>query len=120
MEAKKLLAADIIAFYHGEGAAAGAREEWERRFSRKEDPLNIPEAPVPAACLVDGVMAITKLLRAVGLAKSGNEAQRLVEGGGVTIGPDRERIPDPKRLVAVTEGLIVRVGSRNIVRVRLV
>jgi tyrosyl-tRNA synthetase len=78
------------------------------------------EAPVPAAGLVDGTMAITKLLRAAGLAKSGNEAQRLVEGGGVTIGPDREKITDPKRLVAVTEGLILRVGSRHIVRVHLV
>jgi tyrosyl-tRNA synthetase len=120
MEAKKRLAADIVAFYHGEGAAAASREEWEKRFSRKEDPTNILEAAVPAAGLVDGTMAITKLLRAAGLAKSGNEAQRLVEGGGVTIGPDREKITDPKRLVAVTEGLIVRVGSRHIVRVHLV
>jgi tyrosyl-tRNA synthetase len=120
MEAKKRLAADIVAFYHGECAGMVAREEWEKRFSRKEDPTDISEISVPASSLVDGKMVITKLLRAVGLAKSGNEAQRLVEGGGVTIGPAREKIADPKRLVTVTDRLIVRVGSRNIVRVHLV
>jgi tyrosyl-tRNA synthetase len=120
MEAKKRLAADIVAFYHGEGAGRAAREEWEKRFSRKEDPTDIAEISVPASSLVDNKMVITKLLRALGLAKSGNEAQRLVEGGGVTIGPAREKIADPKHLVTVTDGLIVRVGSRNIVRVHLV
>ena len=55
----------------------------------------------------------------VQLAKSNNEARRAVEGGGVTIGPDKEKITDPKAIVAVTDGLIVRVGKRAVVRVRL-
>jgi tyrosyl-tRNA synthetase len=56
---------------------------------------------------------------ALGLASSNNEARRLVQGGGVTLGPDREKVADPNLLVAVTDGLIVRVGNRKIVRVRL-
>ncbi len=39
--------------------------------------------------------------------------------GGLTVGPDREAITDPKTLIAVSDGLIVRVGKRKIVRVRL-
>jgi tyrosyl-tRNA synthetase len=42
-----------------------------------------------------------------------------VQGGGVTLGPDREKVTDPTAQVPVTDGLIVRVGSRRVVRVRL-
>ena len=52
------------------------------------------------------------------LAKSNKEAGRHVQGGGVTIGPDREKVSDPIQAVAVTDGLVVRFG-RRIVRVRL-
>src|SRR5262249_37917956 len=113
MEAKKTLAADIVTFYYGTDAAAAARTEWERRFSGKQDPSEIPESQVAASSLVDGKMAITKLLVACKLASSGNEARRLVQQGGVTIGPDREKVNDPNALVAVHDGLIVRVGSRR-------
>ncbi|HZT83035.1 MAG TPA: tyrosine--tRNA ligase, partial [Gemmataceae bacterium] len=62
MEAKKQLAADIVTFYYGPEAAAAARAEWERRFSGKQDPKEIPEMSVPAADLVDGRMPAAKLL----------------------------------------------------------
>jgi tyrosyl-tRNA synthetase len=119
MEAKKTLAADIVTFYYGADAAAAARTEWERRFSGKQDPTEIPEVKLTASSLTDGRLPITKLLVAFKLAPSGNEARRLVQQGAVTIGPDREKITDPNALVAVTDGLIVRVGSRRIVRVRV-
>ncbi len=119
MEAKKQLAADIVTFYYGPEAAAAARAEWERRFSGKQDPKEIPEMSVPAADLVDGRMPAAKLLAALGLAKSNNEARRLIQQGGVTVGPDREKLTDPAGSIAVTDGLVVRVGSRKVVRVRL-
>jgi tyrosyl-tRNA synthetase len=65
-------------------------------------------------------MPAAKLLVQLKLAKSGNEARRLIEQGGVSIGPDRTKITEPNALIAVTTGLVVRVGSRRIVRVRLV
>lgn len=120
MEAKKTLARDIVAFYHGEPAAVEAQQEWERRFSARQDPSDIPEATIPAASLADGKLSIVKLLVALKLAPSNNEARRLVQGGGVTSGPDREKVSDPNALITVTEGLIVRVGSRRVVRVRLI
>ncbi len=120
MEAKKRLGAAVVTFYHGAAAAAAAREEWENRFSKRLDPKDIPDVDVAATSLVDGNLTVTKLLVALGLAKSGNEARRHVEGGGVTLGPDRDKVTDPHLAVAVTPGLIVRVGSRRVVRVRLV
>jgi tyrosyl-tRNA synthetase len=119
MEAKKALGYDIVAFYDGPDAAAAARVEWEKRFSQRQDPTEIPDKSVPGTSLIDGKLPIGKLLVALGLASSGNEARRLVQGGGVTIGPDREKVTDLNALVPITDGLIVRVGSKKIVRVRL-
>jgi tyrosyl-tRNA synthetase len=120
MEAKKQLGADIVAFYYGRDAAAAARLEWEKRFSQRQDPTEIPEREVPAAELVDGKMWICKLLVMLKVAESNNEGRRAVEGGAVNIGPAREAVSDPKANVAVTDGLIVRNGRRKIARVRLV
>lgn len=119
MALKKQLGRDIVAFYHGAETAQQAQEEWEKRISGGGDPTDIPDAPISKAELNDGRMLIGKLLVQLKLAKSNNEGVRAVQGGGVTIGPDKEKITDPKAQVAVTDGLIVRVGKRNVVRVRL-
>jgi tyrosyl-tRNA synthetase len=119
MAAKKQLGKDIAGSYHGSAAAAEAEGEWTKRFSQREDPSEIAEARIPRSEVADGEIGICKLLVLVGLAKSGNEARRHVESGGVTIGPDKEKITDPKAVVAVHDGLIVRFGSRRVVRVRL-
>jgi tyrosyl-tRNA synthetase len=122
MEAKKTLAMDIVAGYHGAEAAAAARAAWERRFSGGNDPPpgEIPDRDVPASGLADGRLAAFRLLVAVGLAPSNNEARRLIQGGGVTVGPARDRVSDPNAALDVCTGLLVRVGSRRIVRVRVV
>jgi tyrosyl-tRNA synthetase len=121
MEAKKTLGMEIVAFYHGEAATRAARAEWEKRFSERQDPTDIAAADFPRTILSsDGTLSVTKLLVQMGLAKSGNEARRLIQQGGVTIGPDREKVTDPNLAVKVTPGLIVRVGSRNVKKVRLV
>ena len=119
MAAKKQLGKDIVAFYHGATAAAEAEAEWTKRFSQRGDPSDIPELPIPAHEVVDGKIGVCKLLVLLGLAKSNNEARRAIEGGGVTSGPDREKIADPKAMLAVHDGLIVRFGSRRVVKVKL-
>jgi tyrosyl-tRNA synthetase len=119
MEAKKTLGKDIVRFYHGDAAAGAACDEWVRRFSGRQDPTEVPEVNVPAGEVPDGKAGIVKLISLLGLAKSNNEARRLIEGGGVNIGADRERITDPKATVAVPDGLVVRYGKTKVVRVRL-
>jgi tyrosyl-tRNA synthetase len=118
-QAKLALAGDIVRFYHGETAASEAQAEWINRNTNKQDPTEIPEVVLPAASLIDGKMPVFKLLAALKLAPSNNEARRLIQGGGVTIGPDRERVTDVNATIAVVSGLIVRVGNRKVVRVRL-
>jgi tyrosyl-tRNA synthetase len=76
-------------------------------------------AELSASDLLQGKIGVVKLLVALGLAKSNNEARRLVQGGGVTVGPEKQKITDPNELVTVTDNLIVRVGSKRVVRVQI-
>jgi tyrosyl-tRNA synthetase len=119
MEAKKALAADIVAFYYGPDAARAARLEWEKRFSSKQDPTEIPEVAIARTELKDGKMWICKLLVTCKLAASNGEARRLVQQGGVTVGPDRTKITDAELDLPVRDGLVLRVGSRKIARIRI-
>jgi tyrosyl-tRNA synthetase len=119
MAAKKLLAGDIVRFYHGAEAAQAAEAQWVKRFSIGEDPDEIPEVEIPAAELTEGKLWICKLLQIAGWVKSNNEARRAVEGGGVNVGPDKKKVTDWKANVAVTDGLVVRWGSRRVARLRV-
>jgi tyrosyl-tRNA synthetase len=122
MEAKKSLGRDVVSFYHGAKAAEAAQAEWERRFSERQDPTEIPVVEIKRADLADGKSGVLKLLVLLGLATSNNEARRLIQGGGVSVGPDRNnKLTDPNGTIEVTDGLIVRKGgSKHVRRVRLV
>jgi tyrosyl-tRNA synthetase len=118
MEAKKTVAADIVTFYHGSEAAQHARTDWEKQFSAKQDPDEIPEAKIGASKLVEGKLSVCPLLVEAGLAPSNKEARRKIGEGAVTIGPDRRKITDPTESIIVENGLVLRLG-RKIVRVNI-
>jgi len=118
MAAKKALAADIVSFYHGSRAALLAKANWEKQFSERKDPDTIQEFPFPPEDLAKPIGLLTLLVR-VGFCKSNNEARQKVTEGAVTIGPDRMKVTDPKATVAVEDGLVVRLGSKKIVRLRV-
>ena len=118
MAAKKTLARDIVTFYHGADAATAAQANWEKQFSQKQDPDSIPEVLIPADAATNE-MGLLKLLVAVGFCKSNNEARQKVTEGAVSIGPDRTKLTDPKATVPLQDGLVVRLGSKKIARVKL-
>jgi tyrosyl-tRNA synthetase len=116
-DAKEVLGKAIVAQYHGAEAAEKAAADFRRRSSG-EDPDDIPTAKLAAAKLdADGRIPAFVLVKELGLESSTSNARRVIEQGGLSIGPEREVIIDPKALVHVYDGLIVRVGKRKIVRV---
>jgi tyrosyl-tRNA synthetase len=118
-DAKEVLGKAIVAQYHGDDAAERAAAEFRRRASGA-DPDEIPEAPLDRGKLdAEGRIPAFALVKELGLETSSSNARRVIEQGGLTIGPDRRAIADAKMPIAVTDGLIVRVGKRKIVRVRL-
>ena len=119
-DAKEVLGKAIVSQYQGTDAAERAATEFRRRAAG-EDPEELPEVTLAAGKLdSEGRIPAFILLKEVGLESSTSNARRVIEQGGLTVGPDRQPITDPKTLIAVADGLIVRVGKRKIVRVRLV
>ncbi len=60
------------------------------------------------------------LIKELKLDSSTSKARKVIEQGGFNVGPERETISDPRALIYVSDGLIVRYGKRNIARIRLV
>ncbi|MBI2896990.1 MAG: tyrosine--tRNA ligase [Deltaproteobacteria bacterium] len=110
MEAKHALALEIVARYHGADAAARAEESFRAQFSRRELPEDIAEIRLE----VDKPELYRVIARA-GLCKSGSEASRLIEKGGVDV--DGRRVTDPRTLLERGRTVLVRVGKRRLARV---
>lgn len=117
MEAKKRLAYRITKIYHGEEAAQKAKAEFERVFSQRELPSEIPDITIPSDSLKDGKIWVARLLVVAGMAESNNEARRLIEQGAVTI--DDENITDSSMDIEIRDGQVLRAGKFKFGRIRI-
>jgi tyrosyl-tRNA synthetase len=115
-DAKKRLAREITARYHGDAAALAAEAEFERVFAARELPEEIPDVDLPRDRLRSGAIRLVRLLVEIGLADSNGEARRLISQGGVSL--NGQRIGQDVD-VPVQDGLLVQVGRRRFARVRL-
>lgn len=109
MELKKKLASAFVRMYHGEEQAKEAQENFERVFSKKEIPEEMPEFRLPPDG--EGVW-IVRILTEAGLAPSASEARRLIEQGAVEL--DSQRISDIN--YKVKEAKILKVGKRRFLK----
>jgi tyrosyl-tRNA synthetase len=108
-EAKVNLAKIIIAQYHSKEAAEKEASEFERVFSQKEIPQDMPEFKT------DSKKTIISILTESKLAASGNEARRLIKQGAVTF--DNQRI-EKEDYIPKTSG-ILKAGSRRFLKIVL-
>ena len=109
-DAKVALAKEITARFHSAAAAASAEQDFINR-SKGGVPDEIPEVSVAGA-----PMGIGALLKAAGLAASGGDATRLIEGGGVRV--DSSVVSD-KGLKLDAGAYTLQVGKRKFARVTL-
>jgi tyrosyl-tRNA synthetase len=109
-EAKARLGRFVVAQYHGEEAAAAAEAEFDRVFSERQKPTDMPEIPVPAAG-----MPLVDLIVSAGFAKSKGEARRLIGQNAVNF--NDEKITDVDAQVTPTGGEVLRVGKRRFVQI---
>ena len=109
-DAKVALAKEITVRFHSAAAADSAEQDFINRSKG-----GVPD--VMAEVSVSGApMGIGALLKAAGLAASGGEASRLMEGGGVRV--DSAVVSDKAlRLAAGT--YVLQVGKRKFARVTL-
>jgi tyrosyl-tRNA synthetase len=109
-DAKVALAKEITARFHSAAAADGAEQDFINR-SKGGVPDDIPEVSLSGAPL-----GIGALLKSAGLAPSGSEANRLIDGGGVRI--DSSVVSD-KGLKLGAGTYVVQVGKRKFAKVFL-
>ena len=117
MDVKKILAREIVTIYHSAEAAAEAQASFERVFSQREVPEEMPEVELAAGDLQDGRIWIVKLLVAAKMAPSNSEARRLVTGGAVTI--DGEKVQDVSASIQPKGGQVLRAGRLKFARLRV-
>ncbi len=113
MEAKKQLAARIVARFHGEDAGKAARDGFEKQFAKKEVPDDIPEATIAAE---DGSLWLVKALSQAGLTQSNGEGMRLVKQGAVSV--DGTKVTDKDFSLGLGSYLI-KCGKRRFLKLEV-
>lgn len=98
------LAQEIVRTYHGTDAAEAAAQEFERRFGKLRGTLDLEGVETAAVEIEGDSIWIVKLLRDVGLSRSGSDARRKIEEGAVRV--DGERVEDVNAQVAPGEVLL--------------
>jgi tyrosyl-tRNA synthetase len=112
-DAKRALALALVARFHGEEAAHGAEQEWDRVFVERAQPSEVTEALVSSR---DGVVHMPAALsEAFGISRS--EARRLIAGGGAHL--DEEPVSALDLPVARVDGRVARIGRRQFRRLRV-
>lgn len=110
---KMKLARTLVALYHSESAAEQAENHFVKVFSSRELPDDIPEQ-----FFTQSEWLMVDMLCEAGLASTKSEARRLIEGGGVKL--DSEKVVGVELKFSLTgEGLLIQVGKRRFLRVRL-
>ncbi|MCX5695145.1 MAG: tyrosine--tRNA ligase [Candidatus Omnitrophica bacterium] len=108
-EAKVNLAKIIITQYHSQQAADKEALEFERVFSQKEIPSEMPEFKTDAKKTIINILTESKL------AVSGNEARRLIKQGAVTFNNQKVLKED---FIPQKNG-ILKAGSRRFLKIIL-
>ena len=109
-DAKVALAKEITARFHSIAAADAAEQDFINR-SKGGVPDEIPEVQLAGA-----PMGIGALLKGAGLASSGSDASRLIDGGGVRVDSS---VVSNKALKLAAGTYVVQVGKRKFARVTL-
>ncbi|QQZ27987.1 tyrosine--tRNA ligase [Thiothrix subterranea] len=111
---KFLLAEELIARFHSQAAAVGAREDFIARFQKGAMPDEMDEISLVA----EGAgMPIASLLKAAGLIGSTSDALRMIQQGGVKV--DGIKIEDRNLLIEKGITAVFQVGKRKFAKITL-
>jgi len=106
MTAKKGLAEAITDRFAGEGEGKRAREGFEKVFSQRQNPDDMPALRVTGESV-----SILDLVVLAGTVPSKSEARRLISQGGVSVGG--KKFTDSAAKVAIESGSVLQIGKRT-------
>jgi tyrosyl-tRNA synthetase len=111
MSAKKDLAEEIVAKYHGAAEAKTARERFEATVQRGEIPADVPEVAADPQW-----RRIGDVIVGCGFAASKREAERLVAGHACKL--DGVTVTDPRQPWTIGAApIVITVGNRRFARI---
>ena len=115
-DAKKRLAREIIALYHGVKAAQDADDEFEALFgggaAKNAVPDDAPRFDIPSVLAdAQGEISILTLIDKTNLVQSKSEAKRLILQGGVSL--SGVKIHDPQESVTLVSGDVLKIGKHK-------
>lgn len=107
--AKHDLAFTIVRMYHGEEAAKGAKEHFEKTVINKEIPDDAPEFSFP----VGEEIRLLDIVAETGFSPSNGETKRMIKQGGISV--NDKKITDKNYSITFSEGdeFTLKVGKRN-------
>lgn len=119
MELKKELGERLVDMYCSDGSGKEARREFERIFSKKGLPDDIPELAPPQLeqlGLHHKKLYLVHVISKSGLTKSGGEARKLIGAGAVSL--NGEKITDPDFEFDLDREMVLKVGKRRFLRLK--
>jgi len=117
MDIKKELARTLTDMYNPAGSGQAAQEEFERMFSQKKLPDEIPEMTADemrALELDPNELYLVHLISKAQMARSSSEARKLIEAGAVSLNGDR--IEDMNYTFALSKEMVLKVGKRRFLK----
>ena len=111
---KFLLAEEIVNRFHGEGSGNSAKEEFQSRFQKGNNPSDIKEITIN---LEEKSITLAKVLKEAKMVPSTSEALRLIEQGAVRI--EGEKILDSKHEINLNSSLLYQVGKRKFSKIKI-
>jgi tyrosyl-tRNA synthetase len=110
MDAKKMLAWEIVSIFDGDEAAERAASRFERVHQKRELPKDMPSYEVM------GPTNIVDIIHAAGFAQSKSAARRLIQQGAVRLGG--ESVVEIDEMVEPGGDQVLQVGKRRFLRLR--
>ena len=113
-DTKFLLAEEIVNRFHGEGSGNSAKEEFQSRFQKGNNPSDIKEITIN---LEEKSITLAKVLKEAKMVPSTSEALRLIKQGAVRI--EGEKILDSKHEINLNSSLLYQVGKRKFSKIKI-
>jgi len=112
-DAKRLLARELVARFHGAEAAAAAETDWDRIFVGRAEPEDIEDFwTVPTEGKIHLPAVIAEAFKV-----SRSEARRLIAGGGAHL--DEVPVEEIDLRPDQVDGRVLRIGRRQFRRIRV-
>jgi tyrosyl-tRNA synthetase len=110
-DSKIRLAFEVVKIYHGEESAKKALENFDKTFSKKETPDDLPEVPAKRGEELMDIVLSNKIL------SSKAEFKRLIDEGGVRILPEGEKVEDFH--FKLEKNVVVKIGKHKFLNIKV-